>query len=245
MRMALTAALVALWAQSAFAAGIDKESVTLTTSDGVGISGYFVKGTAAKGPAVVLLHMLNRNKEDWDPIVEKYLLPQTGFSFLAIDLRGHGGSTKQGDRTLALEDFGAQDFNNMTRDVEAAVKWLKTRAEVDPDKIGIIGASIGANLAFVYAAQDVTIKAVALLSLAADCRGVRADKAITGYGTRPIFFAVASEDLPAARDVALFQKTVLGPEVTRAFDGNLQGTRMFVTYPLDRPLTEFLKKYLQ
>jgi len=244
MRQVTVIALVALCAHAAFAEGIRKENVALTTSDGVAISGYFVKGAAPKGPAVVLLHMLGRTKEDWDPIIEKYLGPETGFCFLAIDLRGHGQSVRQGEKVLNRKEFSEKDLDDMAGDIGAAVKWLKTRPEVDPDKIGILGASIAANLALVFASQDTTIKAVGLLSPSRNYRGAKTIEAMKAYGKRPVFMAVASEDMQSVREVPWLQKQALGEEVTRVFDGNLHGTRMFAAYPLDKPLTDFLKKHL-
>lgn len=239
--------LVCAGALAADAAGT---AVTFDTSDGVKISAVFVKGPAAKGPAVVLLPMLGRTKADWDPIISKCLLPETGFSFLAIDVRGHGSSTGQGDKTLNWKDFSARDFNDAVRDVEAAVKWLRARPDVDGDKIGIIGASIGANLALVYAASDPAIKVVALLSAAMDFRGVKIEQAMKDYGKRPVFIAASNEDGPAANSIRVLQKLsqadpVKGEGVGRLFDGNLRGTEMFFAQPLDRLLTDFLKKWLK
>jgi len=246
MRYALTVIAVVISAGYAAAAeGITKEAVTLTTDDGVSISAYFVKGAQQKGPAVVLLHMLGRSKEDWDPIIEKYLAPQAGFSYLAIDLRGHGASTKQGDRKLAWKDFNEQDFNNMTRDVAAAVKWLRERKDVDADKIGVVGASIGANVALNYAAGDAAIKCVAMLSPGLDYRGVKTGKTIKTYTAGAVFIAAAREDVPAGADSAALGKAAAAKKRMAFFDGNVHGTRMFGLYELDKPLADFLKEYLK
>jgi len=246
MKKAMLSGLIGVAAAAAaLAAGLEKQSVTMATADGVTISGYFVKGKADKGPAVVLVHMYARSKEDWDPIIEKYLMPQTGMSFLAIDLRGHGESTKQGDKTLSYKDFSDADFKNMTKDIEAAVKWLREKSEVDGDKIAIVGASIGANVALNYAAGDPKIKAVALLSPAEDYRGVKTLDAMTKYGDRPVFISVSREDLQSSRDFTALWNRAKGKKVKAIFDGNLHGTRMFGNVPLDEPLADFLKENLK
>ena len=155
MKVVIPAALVfAALVCPCAAAALEKESVELTASDGMKLSGFFVKGGGEKGPAVVLLHMLGRDKEDWEPILEEYLLPQAPFSYLAIDLRGHGGSTAKGETQLSWRSLAESDFRDMLKDVEAAVEYLRGRDDVDGDRIAVVGASIGANLAVNYAAGD-------------------------------------------------------------------------------------------
>lgn len=46
------------------------------------------------------------------------------------------------------------------RDLEAWYQYLLTRQEVDPERIGILGNSMGASIAIQYAAQNEKIKAV-------------------------------------------------------------------------------------
>lgn len=243
MRCLVAAAVVVACAVQAFA--IEKEAVALTTSDGVSISGYYVRGTAQKGPAVVLLHMLGGSKEDWDPIVEKYLGPQTGMGFLAIDLRGHGASTAQGNRELNWRDLSEQDYPAMVKDLEAAVKWLRGREEVDGEKIGIVGASIGANLALNCAAGDAAIKCVVLLSPGLNYKGVKTAQAMQKYGQRPVLLAATREDRPSNTDIVRLDRLAQGKKTTGYYDGNLHGTRMFGNYPIDTLVGRFLNESLK
>ena len=69
-------------------------------------------------------------------------LAAEGFGVLALDLRGHG------------ESVGAigPDFAPMVQDVRAARRFLATRADVIQSRVGIVGASLGANLAAIEAA---------------------------------------------------------------------------------------------
>ena len=240
--------LVAAMVTAAFAAqasAIEKEAVSLSTADGVSIRGYYVRGTAEKGPAVVLLHMLGGSKEDWDPIIEKYLAPQTGLSFLAIDLRGHGASASQGGKTIEWRDFSEKDYLAMVNDVDAAVKWLRGRRDVDGDRIGIVGASIGANLALNYAAGDPAIKCVALLSPALNYKGVKTGQAMQKYGARPVLICATAEDQPSGNDVERLDGLAQGKKTTGYYDGNLHGTRMFGNYPIDALLSRFLNESLK
>lgn len=244
MRGLMTGVLLgALFASQAVA--FEKEEVTLETSDGVKIAGYFVKGSRDAGPAAVLLHMLGRSKEDWDPILDKYLLPNTSASYLAIDLRGHGASMEKNGKPLALRTFRESDYADMVKDVEAAVNFLRLREDVDGKSIGIIGASIGANVAINYAAGDREIKAVALLSGSLDYKGVKTAKALRSYANRPIYLAAAREDNPAGLHLPTMVRNVLGVKVVKGLEGNLHGTRMFGRTRLHVSLVAFLNDHLK
>ncbi len=227
------------------AAAFEKEEVTLETSDGVKIAGYFVKGSRDAGPAVVLLHMLGRSKEDWDPILEKYLLQKTSASYLAIDLRGHGASMEKDGKPLALQTFRESDYADMVKDVEAAVNFLRLREDVDKESIGIIGASMGANIAINYAAGDTKIKAVALLSGSLDYKGVKTPKALQSYVNRPIYMAAAEEDNPAGPHLGAMINNSRGAKVVKGLEGNLHGTRMFTATRLHVSLIAFLNDNLK
>ena len=68
---------------------------------------------------------------------------------------------------------------------------LRERPEVAADSIGIAGASIGANLAVLDAADDPGVRSIALLSPGLDYRGLRIEAAMKKYGARPALLAGA------------------------------------------------------
>jgi alpha-beta hydrolase superfamily lysophospholipase len=78
-------------------------------------------------------------------------LAEAGFTGLAIDHRGFGGSA--GTRARC-------DPREQVRDVRNAVTYLQTRADVDPDAIAVIGASFGGAIAVGAAAADARVRAV-------------------------------------------------------------------------------------
>ena len=82
-------------------------------------------------------------------------LSRNGIGVLRVDDRGVGKST--GDRTLATSlDFAS--------DVEAAVSYLKTKAEVNHKKIGLIGHSEGGLIAPIVASKDKSIAYIVLMA---------------------------------------------------------------------------------
>jgi pimeloyl-ACP methyl ester carboxylesterase len=76
-------------------------------------------------------------------------LTRTGIAVLRYDKRGIGGSTGSVDKATTL-DFAS--------DTLAAIAYLKTRKDIDPKKIGLVGHSEGAMIAPYVAnhSQDVT-----------------------------------------------------------------------------------------
>ena len=89
------------------------------------------------------------------------LLASHGYGVLLFDRRGEGES--EGDPNL----LGWQG----DRDIAAAIDFLKTRPEVDADKIGGLGLSVGGELMLEEAAQNSGLKAV--VSEGAGIRSVR------------------------------------------------------------------------
>ena len=69
---------------------------------------------------------------------------------LLFDRRGEGQS--DGDPNI----FGWQG----ERDIHAAVKYLQTRSEVDPQRIGGIGLSVGGEMMIEAAAESKALKAI-------------------------------------------------------------------------------------
>ena len=184
-RISTSLALLVMTAGAAHAAG---RPVQLRASDGVAIAATVYDAATTPAPAVVLVHMLTRAKEDWRPLAER--LQAAGMTALALDLRGHGQS-----------EGSAAPAAVMALDVHAAVSWLAGRSEVVPGAIAAVGASIGASLVLLTAADVPSVRGVALLSPASDYRGVRMDAALKKYGSRPLLLVASGEDPYAMRTV--------------------------------------------
>ena len=96
-------------------------------------------------PVAVMVHGVGAGKGEWDDFSRE--LWGLGFGTLAIDLRGHGESTRgpQGSEGYASFD-AAGEWPRAQADIESAVGFLNARGISSP-RIGIVGGSIGANLA--------------------------------------------------------------------------------------------------
>ena len=126
--------------------GIAFDAVTFTSADGVRLSAWYVPSRT--GAAVVLRHGATSTRSD--TLEEAVVLAGHGYGVLATDARGHGGS---GGVAMDWGWYGDLD-------TAAAVTYLSQRPEVDADRIGAVGLSMGGEEALGAAAADPRISAV-------------------------------------------------------------------------------------
>ena len=196
------------------------ETIALRASDGTALSAAW-HAPPRTAPAVLLVHMLTRTHAEWDLTAEA--LNVSGFGVLAIDLRGHGAS-EGSNGTLAA----------MQQDVQAGVDWLKTRPDVVSGRLGIAGASLGTTLTVLVAAADSTVRSIALLSPAAEYRGLRCEPAMRRYAERggAMMLVASTGDPYALRTAHHFESLATGPRDLRVVDGiNAHGTTLLHARP--------------
>jgi pimeloyl-ACP methyl ester carboxylesterase len=175
--LALVVAAAALFAGPAAAEDSPKgEEVRFATDDGLSIAGTFYAGLSADGsptPVVIALPMYRHTRDSWAPMVRP--VTDRGMSLLAIDLRGHGDSAKQGAEDLSkrVADRDPELFKAMHADVEGAIAWLAKEKKTPAGKIGLLGASVGCSVAIDTAVRvPDAVGAVACLSPGRDYLGV-------------------------------------------------------------------------
>jgi pimeloyl-ACP methyl ester carboxylesterase len=195
--------------------------------------------------AIILLHMLGRNRNDWNSFASTLSNRGNGYAVLPIDLRGHGESTSQNGNTISFQSFTTDDFNKMVMDVKAAKQFLVAQKNIKPNSIAIVGASIGANVALNYAALDPSIKAVILLSPGLDYKGVTTSDAIKQYNKGPIYIATAGKDPIAGNDPqTLCNETNCDNRLKVYQNSNAHGTDMFSDSSLQPPLDKLVASWL-
>jgi len=124
--------------------------VFLTTSDGLILRAYVA--ASKNGAAVILLHGYRSSSSEMTPIAD--ILVRHGYGVILPDFRGHGES--EGEEI----SFGRDE----TVDVEAAVQYVRNHMDIDPAHIGILGNSMGAGIAILYAANHPDVNAVVVQS---------------------------------------------------------------------------------
>jgi pimeloyl-ACP methyl ester carboxylesterase len=216
------------------------EDLTLSTPDGLRISATYYAVEAPNPPGVVLIHALGRDRTAWAPAVEP--LVRAGIAAIAIDLRGHGDSTAGGE--VRYGTFDTADWLAARQDIGAAVNALAERG-VREDDIGLVGASIGANLALRYAADHPGIPAVALLSPGLDYKGITTEEAMREYGRRPVLLMTGEDDAYPASSTLRLEELAEGQVERREFPSSAHGADLLAMHPsATRLLVDWLAQML-
>jgi len=125
--------------------GFNKDEITIKTSDGIDLSANYFYQSEKKDisqPVIVLIHQFNQNKEQWsDSFIDS--LVNNNYKVFAYDIRGHGKSSKVDYELSNL----LTDPKLAPNDIIAVFGWLKKQQGIDTTKIGVLGTSIGGNLA--------------------------------------------------------------------------------------------------
>ena len=210
---------------------VDKELPKALTStiDGYTLA-YNIYKSKPGSPSVILLHMFRRTKSDWDSIAK--WLQTNGYTVIVPDMRGHGQSAGN------WEQFTPEDFNKMTYDV-AAVKSVLQNEGANTKKLAIIGASIGANVALNYAANDQDVRTVILLSPGLEYKGVLA--ATTRFN-KPFLVVASKDDEYSAQSAQVIIQNNPSAKILMYEDAG-HGTNMFSKNDLAPNILEWLQEH--
>jgi alpha-beta hydrolase superfamily lysophospholipase len=127
--------------------GLTFDEVAFDTTDGVALSGWFIPARGADA-TVILGHGFTRSRQEMLDIAA--MLNRNGYHVFLFDWRAHGKSG--GERST----FGYTEI----LDLRAAVEYVAHRPETDPERIGVLGKSMGAAIAISGAAAIPQLKAV-------------------------------------------------------------------------------------
>ncbi|MFC7495361.1 MULTISPECIES: alpha/beta hydrolase [unclassified Nocardioides] len=122
--------------------GVAHEEVTFETGDGVTLEGWWVP--SRNGAAVIAFPGRAQGQD------EARFLAAEGYGVLLFDRRGE--STSGGDPNALGWDS--------TQDIDAAVEFVQEQPDVDPDRVGGIGFSVGGEMLLTAAARNDGLKAV-------------------------------------------------------------------------------------
>jgi len=164
--------------------GAPHEDVAFTTSDGLRLKGWYIP---SRNRAAVISFPGRASSQK-----RAKLLARHGYGVLLFDRRGEGES--EGDPN----GFGWQG----ERDIHAAVAFLQSRPDVDPERIGGIGLSVGGEMMMEAAAESSALKAI--VSEGGSSRSVRDELAnpggswqeVIGTGVATVGTALFSNNLP-------------------------------------------------
>lgn len=137
---------------------VDQEKITFHNRYGITLAAdlYRPKNAAGKLAALAVCGPFGAVKEQASGLYAQ-TMAERGFLTIAFDpsFTGESGGTP---RYMASPDINTEDF-------QAAVDYLSTREDVDPEKIGIIGICGWGGLALNTAALDTRVKATVVSTM--------------------------------------------------------------------------------
>jgi len=127
------------WAATPESEGMAFEELTLTSSDGVRLSAWYIPSQSSKG-TVLICHGNARNMSgDLDVIKMFHTL---SYHVFIVDYRGYGKSE------------GHPDEEGTYRDAQAAWDWLIKTKDESPERLVICGRSLGGAIATELASKN-------------------------------------------------------------------------------------------
>ncbi len=124
------------------------QDVSFTTTDGLVLRGWYIP--SRNGAALILGHGQAANRTQLLP--EAAIFAQHGYGVLLFDWRTHGESDGE---------VGSLGYREV-QDLQAAIDLVAARPDVDSERIGALGFSMGAAVVTEVAARDTRLKAVVI-----------------------------------------------------------------------------------
>ena len=155
--------------------GLDYHPVEFEARDGTALFAWFLPARGAPKATVLYLHGNAENISTHFANVA--WMPAAGYNVLAMDYRGYGGS--QGTPTL----------EGVQLDIDAGMRVLLARRDVDPGRIIIFGQSLGGALAIHNAARSdyrESVRAIVVDSSFSDYHQIAREKLASFFLTWPL-----------------------------------------------------------
>lgn len=128
------------------------ETVRFPSRDAeIEVAGWYVEA-APDAPAVILVHGLGSCKNSHTVLTPAGMLYHAGFSVLLIDVRDAGESS--------FEDGRSAIGNEEYQEVLGAWDWLVETRAIAPERIGLLGESLGAATSLIAFSQEPRLAAV-------------------------------------------------------------------------------------
>lgn len=118
--------------------GVAYQDVSFSSLDGTQLHGWFLPASGTARATIVFFHGNAENISSHVGAV--FWLPAQGYNVFVWDYRGFGQSE------------GKPDIQGVNRDAQAALDYVASRNDVDPDRLVLFGQSIGAAIALYSAA---------------------------------------------------------------------------------------------
>jgi uncharacterized protein len=167
------------------------EDVSVTTKDGQRLHGWYIP---AAGPATIIVaHGYKDDRSSMIGVAD--ILHRHGYRVLVAGFRGHD------DNDGETITFGLRE----RADLDAFYQYLHARPDVNPDRIGLFGVSMGGTISIGYAAENPGIRA-----LISDC----AFSSISDTVATSVKFFTGLPAFPFAPAIVFWTERDIGGRVT-------------------------------
>jgi pimeloyl-ACP methyl ester carboxylesterase len=122
-------------------------TLSFSTQDSKTLEGWFIPSVRG-APLVFLCHGYKSNRAELLTLASTF--QENGYNLFIFDFRGHGTNP------VRLSTLGIRE----TQDLLSALKTFTGRPDVDPDRVGVWGVSLGAYVALSAAIESDKIKAI-------------------------------------------------------------------------------------
>jgi dienelactone hydrolase len=231
------------------AEGRAAETVSITTDDGKALRCKYFAAAQSNSPGLILLPDTRCDASNFGSIPAN--LNKAGFAVLAMDLRYKDIIAKAGDRNKQISTIQKQDLMPLVKyDTKSGINFLADKKEVDPNRIALIGTSLGSRVAII-SGVDYNIKALVLISLSGelafpDYKPIK--QLLSDYGEKPILFMTATKDwggnYKAAEDNKRYYDWKNGKKELKIFSGSGHGIDLLKKKEAIEFVTAWLKSNL-
>lgn len=137
-------------------------------ADGLSLSAWYVPSSnETEAPSVIVVHGLGSCKNSPDVMITSGMLARNGYNVLLLDLREHGASGIEDGKAA----FGSEEY----LDVLGAWDWLVNTKQQEPQRIGVLGFSMGGAAALIAAGEETQLQALWMDSVYTSVRDNAAD----------------------------------------------------------------------
>ena len=122
------------------------QDVLVNANDGLALHGWYLP--SENGAIILMQHGYKSDREEF--VEEATMFGRAGYGVLVTSVRAH--DVNDGDQIT----FGLREM----QDIDAWVSFALLQPGIDPERIGMIGNSLGASMTIQYAANHDAIKAI-------------------------------------------------------------------------------------
>jgi cephalosporin-C deacetylase-like acetyl esterase len=117
---------------------------------------------SGKIPCVIFLHGYGGSKEDILEVID--IVAREGYALMAIDAKYHGERREPGKELYSPDiNISVNGIIQTVIDLRRAIDYLESKPEIDSERLGYVGGSMGGILGAIFIGVEPRIKAAALI----------------------------------------------------------------------------------